>query len=152
MIPSRPFLTNHSVALLLQQAVHPKITPAIFLLPNYLNTALNWSLITVTAKILCTVLSTALHKYLTTPLMSLSFSLITVCREMEAIIGCPHYGCPSKKRTEGTMMVEVVDKGLRHRQASLSHIFPHTPLHLLWLYDSCNSASLIQFPSSCLWC
>lgn len=131
MIPSRPFLTNSSVTLLLQQAVHPKINTCHFSHAHHLNTALNQSLITVTAKTLWTVLSTALHKYLTTPLMSLSFALITVCRKMEAIIiGCPHYACPSKKRIEGTMMVEVVDKGLSRRQDSLRHINPCTPFSI----------------------
>jgi hypothetical protein len=61
--------------------------------------------------------------------MNLSFSLITVCRKMAVIIGCPRYACTSKKRTgtEEMMMAEIVDKGLRHNQASLSHINPHIP-------------------------
>lgn len=132
--PPDPFWQiNSSVTLLFQQAVHPKINTCHFSHAHYLNTALNQSLITVTAKTLWTVLSTALHKYLSTPLMSLSFSLITVCRKMEAIIiVCPHYACPSKKRIEGTMM----DKGLSRRQDSLSHINPGTSspfVMIVWL-------------------
>lgn len=74
--------------------------------------------------------------------MNLSISLLTKCRKIAVIIGYPCYACASKKRTEGMMMAERVDKGcLRQNQTSSSHINSCIP-SLLWLYDFCNSVTL----------